>query len=42
MLPKIEAVKKFVESGNGKKAVIAALEEAGVVFSGAGTTIYKE
>ncbi|MBY0377084.1 MAG: carbamate kinase [Gammaproteobacteria bacterium] len=40
MLPKIEAVKKFVESGSGKKAVIAALEEAGEVFAGAGTTIY--
>ncbi len=39
MLPKIEAVKKFVESGPNKKAVIAALEEAGDVFSGAGTMI---
>ncbi len=40
MLPKIEAVKKFVESGTGKKAVIAALKDAGDVFSGAGTTVY--
>lgn len=40
MLPKIEAVKKFVESGSNKKAVIAALEEAGEVFSGAGTMVY--
>jgi carbamate kinase len=42
MLPKIEAVKRFVESGNGKKAVIAALKDAGDVFLGAGTTVYKD
>ncbi len=42
MLPKIEAAKKFVESGANKKAIIAALEDAAQVFSGAGTLVYKE
>lgn len=39
MLPKIEAVKKFVSSGNDKIAIIAALEDASRVFDGAGTNV---
>lgn len=39
MLPKVEAAKKFVESGPNKTAVIAALGEAAQIFSGAGTVI---
>ena len=41
MLPKIEAAKKFVESGKNKKAIIAALDEASKVFLGAGTQVYR-
>ncbi|MBQ3329561.1 MAG: carbamate kinase [Ruminococcus sp.] len=43
MLPKAEAAARFVEGGKGRKAIIAALEEAGEAVKGkAGTVIFNE
>ena len=43
MLPKVEAAARFVENGNGRIAVIAALHQAGEAVRGqAGTVIFSE
>ena len=43
MLPKVEACVRFVKGGKGRKAVIAALEEAGEAVKGkAGTVVFNE
>ena len=43
MLPKVEAAARFVENGNGRIAVIAALHQAGEAVKGqAGTVIFSE
>ena len=42
MLPKVEAAARFVENGNGRIAVIAALHQAGEAVKGqAGTVIFE-
>ena len=43
MLPKVEACVRFVRGGKGRKAIIAALDDAGEAAKGrAGTTIFNE
>ena len=43
MFPKVEAAARFVENGNGRIAVIAALHQAGEAVRGqAGTVIFSE